>query len=322
MRGHEAAVAPQARTSDGQDDIVARLLDDTGAVLVATTPVVAFPAGCSPRATRPGMGLLRVALARHPSARQVELSAHGRVIFTAPIGLEPPAAPAIVLEAAPASAVVRLRIEPPPQPADDVRFFVVDETRRRLPVTPTLDDGRPAIDLAAYAGRGRARIAVEITRQLRTATAQSPPTPLPPTPVRGRILEPRDQSEWCANVTGSLIANLSDDNGRAIPWDAQKITWAVDGHESNDTRQVAVREALDPGAHGIELHYRHPDGRAEVLDRVEITIRVKTSMEKAYDALISDFLASESEPRPEQPPVAPPRTRSVTRKAGCGCGGH
>src|SRR5262245_15462427 len=108
LRGYEAQTFPQESGIPGYDSgITAQLLDDRGEILVVAKPDVAFPNGCSAASFAPGKGILRVKLARHPSARRIELHAHGRIIFGAPVGSEAPTMPALKLEPNEENSLIR-----------------------------------------------------------------------------------------------------------------------------------------------------------------------------------------------------------------------
>jgi hypothetical protein len=297
LRSYETTTAPQQDRFAKQDtgiSISAQLLDDIGEVLVVGMPQVRFPSGCSVEPSHPGLGLLHATLALHPNARKFELRAHERLIFSAEIGVEPPPLKGIKVEPTENHAIVQIRIDPAQPQVNDIQFFLVDTVDRRFPLTSTTDGEVYLVNLLNYAGRENATIHVEVTRDFRTAKAISPPVVLPPAKVYGRILEPADQSEWCAGISGSLIANLFDDNGRAVLWDSNKISWVIDGKTLNDSRPIALCRELEPGDHSIELRYRLAEERTVVLDQIHLKVCEKTEMQKKYDAILADYFAGKA----------------------------
>lgn len=292
LRNYETAtIRRQEHFAKQETGVIAQLLDDVGEILVVATPQISFPSGCSSGPSNPGVGLLHAALALHPAARKFELRAYGRLIFSAEIGVEPPPLKAIKVELTENDAIAQVRLDPTQPLVDDIQFFLVDTTGKRFPLKSTTDGEVYSINLLNYAGRGSGAIHVEVTRGFRTAKASSPPIALTSTKVYGRILEPPDQSEWCSGIPGSLIANLFDDNGRAVPWDTNKVIWVIDGKTLNDSRPIALCKELEPGEHSIELRYHHMDEETVTLDQIHIKVCVKTEMQKKYDAILADYFA-------------------------------
>lgn len=304
LRGFEVGFAPH-RAVVTDSSIVAHLLDKDKQVVVLSTPAISFPAGCSAAPSMLGSGLLRAVLPRHPDAHQIELRAHGRTIFSAPIGSDPPPAATLKLEPLTHESVIQFQLDPSPSNGDDVQFFLITEAGARLHAAPTVFQGEYSIDLGTYAGRNTGQICVSVSRDFRTNETFSQIFPLPPIEIRGRILEPRNNSEWAAGSTSSLIGNLFDNNGRAVSWDTTKISWAIDTLTVNNTGQIAVFNELLPGTHSIELRYRMPNGNINILDRVEIHVREETAAQKEYAAVIAKYLAIQKKMLPKKPNLDP-----------------
>jgi hypothetical protein len=327
-RGFETEIVraeDRAQTPDGV--IVARLLDGQGQALVSNRPVVAFPSGCAAGPSRPGVGLVRVALARHPEARRVELLAHGRVIFGGVVGIEPPI---IDFTLAPRvdGTVLQFRIESSARP-DEIAFFLVDDNRRRMRAVPSVSEGVHSINLTRFLGHRSLRLSAIVSRDFRSSETVSDPFDLPEARLRARILSPANRSEWSANMPFSLIGNLSHESGKAAPWDATSVSWTIDGRALNDTRQIATCEPPAPGEHAIEIRHRLPNGAVAVLDRIQIYVREETADQKRHAELLGQYLetrtrrpsaARPTSVRPVGPAVAT-SPRSSTKTSGCGCGG-
>jgi hypothetical protein len=160
-----------------------------------------------------------------------------------------------------------------------------------MPVIPSVSGAEYCIDLRSYRGRGPAKINAAVSRDFRTTQAFSPLFDIPSAAVVGRILEPVNGTKLSAGIYNSLIANLSDETGLAVPWDTSRVVWTVDDVPLQDVRQICLLEALPPGPHSIELRYRQPDGTVSVLDKIQIFVQPPTELQKEYQILLQQFLA-------------------------------
>jgi hypothetical protein len=290
LRGSEARTTPQQNRAVVEDNnLVACLLDKNGQVLNLSKPLISFPKGCSSGAALPGFGYLSIMLPRHPSSRRIELRAYDEAIFSAPIGSEPPPIVKIKLEPVIERSILRFHLDPSPSHLDDAQFFLVPEKGSRLSVAPTVSHGAYSIDLGMYAERGPAKLCLAVNRDFRTSEMFSESFALPLGTIHGRILEPRNNSDWSTGMTGSLIGNLFDNNGRAVLWDTTKVSWAIDTLVISDKRHITALNELPPGKHSIELRYRMSNGDIEILDRVDFHVREETAAQKEYAAVLAKY---------------------------------
>jgi len=161
---------------------------------------------------------------------------------------------------------------------------------KRFPLAGEEENGVYHIGLSPYASRGEARICARATLNLRSEEACSEQFALPAAGLSGQIITPLEGDEWTAGQPGSLIRNLSDENGRPVAWDVDAVQWLVDGEPLPNTRSIALVGPLVPGEHTATLHHRQ-QGK---LATVQFTVLRESAGQKAYAVLLEEYLASNS----------------------------
>lgn len=271
--------------------IIAQLLDDQNQVLVRTTHDVYFPIGCFSNSSVPKLGQLLVTIPFHPSAHQIELRSYQRLLFSAPVGKIRPPAPIIHLESITNEGSINFKIDSSAE-TGHIEFFLINATGHRFSTTPVISGDVYSIDLRAFVGHKFLRLCASLSRDFRTSETISQSFKMPLGKIQGRILEPKNQSEWSAGSSINLIGNLLHENGKAVSWDPATISWILDDHVINDRRQIAVQEGLLPGEHIIELRYQSLHENPVVLDKVSINILEETEDQKKYSVIMAKYLAT------------------------------
>jgi hypothetical protein len=284
-RGYETTHAEAGlRFGSNVRDITVALIDQDGHIISAVAPVIHFPLGCTAEVTRPGVGLLRAAIAFNHQARRIELRSHARLIYAGEIAMEQPELSDLGVSVSDGAARV---------------VFDVGNSQPDLQLLARLGDGRhlrpPAqrngneykVDLHLLEGLGEATFVVEATSDFRTSRAETSAVALPPASVRGLIIEPSPGSEWPFGWRGNLIGSLFDRNGRRIDWTQQQVAWVIDDEAIDGSRQLMPWQAEEPGEHHIQLVHEIGNGQIEVLDEITITVLPQTEEQKEYMALIT-----------------------------------
>lgn len=264
--------------------VAVSLLDAKGQVLRRVTPRVHFPTGCTGGGTMAAQAFVRAALARDDEARRVEVRVNGRVAFDAGVAEAPPDLK--VSAQAAGKQVVPILVDVEGEGAD-VRIIARVTDGRRLTPAVRREGDTHAVDLASLEGLGEAEIIVEASRACRTARVVAATVALPEATVHGVIVEPRDEALWPWGRRGSLIATLSDRNGRPVAWNTSHVAWRVDGEALEARDPLVAWQPERPGVHRIELVHEYGEGRLEVLDERMITVAEPTPEQKEWLAAVA-----------------------------------
>lgn len=288
LRGYEADKAPaQERRYRPEHILHAYLSDKQGQRLLAISPELYFPRACNPKTTSTGEGEHIFYIPRHPEATQLTIENSGKIIFAGKIGTKPPEIKTLEASTCPEPHTVELKLYPAQPSEVDLDFFLEIKSGRRFPLFADNNGQAYIVDLSAYAGRGEGRIVVRASRNFCSTETYSQYWQLPETKVQGLILAPLDGDEWPSGHHGSFMGNLSNQNGRRIPWDGQQVRWLLNNKPLKQTEAIVHCPPLPPGNYTLKLCYG-PD--AELLDSVKFRVREKSEEQHRYDALLKTML--------------------------------
>ena len=264
------------------------LLDASGAVLGSAVPDVRFPVGCTDQPTHVGRGVVLAAISRHDQAAEIAVRIKDREVFACEVGKAPPAVAEFHVKP---TSKKRLSIKMGfgQEKPDLVQLFLKTRDGMRFPVPSIENSGKTSLDLSQYAGFGEATLIVVASKACRSTRVESEPFALPAAKPAGKILQPLHGAVCGSGERMSLVANLSDQNGRKLAWDAESMCWEIDGKPIADVRQIALCPELGPGKHRIALLRVKKNGKMERLDEVEIEVEKPTAGLKAYHAALARF---------------------------------
>ena len=311
LAGYETSTAStEHRQNTNSVGLEVALIDSEGNTISSITPDVRFPTGCTEQPTHMGQGLVQAAIACHEKAEKVVVRMADREIFQREIGQNPPQ-----VEDFKAKPTSKKRLEVKTtwgdQIPDHIQLFLKTKDGTILPIPPAQDYKKVILDLTHYAGFGSAHLVLVASKGFRSTTAESETFDLPEAKTTGKILRPLNGAVCEQGERLSLIANLSDQNGRKIEWSEEHIFWGIDGKQIDDTRQIAMCPELNPGKHGISLFRVKKNGKLESLDEVEIEVSEPTAGMKAYAAALGrlrEHQAAERECNSQDENVGTPYT--------------
>ncbi|MFL4472089.1 hypothetical protein ACERZ8_20225 [Tateyamaria armeniaca] len=273
-----------AAVPNGGRQVEAVLLDRDMKPLSRATCPLHFPTGCEGHGQFQGVGLVRAALPTDDAARRLELHYDGATVFSADVHPQPPDVRVKSFRASKTEA--RLTLEDCEEMT--VTIWADLKDGRRLRPKTTQKGSTWLIDLGTLAGFGEADLVLEAVAEFRSADIALGQVALPPSDVVAWIIEPVEDATIPFGKTVSLIATLSDQNGRLIDWCDKSYAWRVDGKVVAKTSpQMLAWRADKPGKHKVEVIAGPSNAkRPKVLASVAFEVQEMTEAQAEYFALI------------------------------------
>lgn len=286
LRGYEAAEVPSYSSHfAGDDELELALLDEQSAVLYAENVPVVFNDGCAVSSQRVATAALFKAIPLYPHAVRIVARFRDAEVFSSAIASDKPTLSDLQISADADTAELSFTSN---VSEGELRVYAQPSDGRLLATKADLTQGSALVALDPLKGLGEISFVVEATHEFRSARLVSDRIAVAQAAVRGVIVEPVDQSIWPYGKRGSLIASMSDENGRHLRWDEALFGWAING-ESYGNRQLEGWCPQEAGTYTIQLLQRDDNGQSEVLSEVSVTVEPPNENQLEYYQLLKNW---------------------------------